>query len=87
MAEVFSALRTSLAELEQGRIDIAALVKRWQTCAAELPTQFSQALDPILMRLESSRLFDQDGCSFSRHEILDAMRHWLQQAEQVISKP
>lgn len=35
----------------------------------------------MLMRIESSRLFSADSCSFSRESLLDAFGVWLDKAE------
>jgi hypothetical protein len=78
----FRALRQSLADREAGRMEVAALANLWRQQATTLPAQFAQALDMILMRLESGSLFDQDSCSFSQHDMLASLRQWLQQAEQ-----
>lgn len=77
----FGALRGHLAEFEQGRIDVAALVRLRQASASGLPAQFGQSLEAILMRLESSSLFDQEGCSFSQRDVLQTLRLCLEKAE------
>ena len=48
---------------------------------AELPEKFRPVLDDISMRLESSRLFSADSCSFSDKELLKALQTWLDRAE------
>jgi hypothetical protein len=71
----FDALHRSLADHEHGRIDVAALVKLWRDSTAT--AQLTQALDAILMRLESGAMFDEDSCSFSQPELILALRQWL----------
>jgi len=46
----------------------------------QLPPQYRRALDDILMRIESSRLFSGDSCSFSRESLLEALETWLEKA-------
>jgi hypothetical protein len=45
-----------------------------------LPPQYRKALDDMLMRVESSRLFSGDSCSFSRESLLEAFGVWLEKA-------
>lgn len=82
----FAKLRQSLTNIEAGRGNLTTLVALWrQSEVTALPERFGVALDTILMRMESGSLFDEDGCSFSQHDMVGALRHWLQRAEQVIA--
>lgn len=78
------ALARSLAEFEAGRIDMDALIAVWRRHGCEdtaIPAKWREALDGLLMRLESARLFSQDSCSFSRSELLATMREWLERVQ------
>jgi hypothetical protein len=77
-------LGASLDDFEAGRIDMDALIALWRQHGvneAVLPDAWRNALDGLLMRLESARLFSQDSCSFSRSELLATMREWLKRAQ------
>jgi len=38
----------------------------------------------LLNRLESSALFSDESCSFSRHDLLDSVQSWLDKAGQTL---
>ncbi len=38
----------------------------------------------LLNRLESSALFSDESCSFSRHDLLDSVQLWLDKAGQTL---
>ena len=49
-----------------------------------LPPRFFDVLMQLLSRLESSALFTDESCSFSRHDLLDSFQLWLDKAEQTL---
>lgn len=77
-------LRHSIARLEGGEIDAHAFVALWrETAVAEfagLPDAYGRVLDDLLIRLESSALFDAESCSFSREDLLANLKTWLDKA-------
>lgn len=78
------ALARSLADFEAGRTDLDSLIAVWRQygCAdPAIPARWREVLDGLLMRIESARLFSQDSCSFSRSELLAALREWLARAQ------
>ena len=49
---------------------------------AQLPQKYSDVLEGILSRLESSSLFTEESCSFSKKDLAAALSLWLQKAHQ-----
>ena len=49
---------------------------------ARLPQKYSDVLEGILSRLESSSLFTEESCSFSKKDLAAALSLWLQKAQQ-----
>lgn len=76
-------LARALADFRAGGIDVHAFAR---ACRAEtallaaLPPQFGEVLDALLMRLESSGLFSEESCSFSREDLLRQFDTWLEKA-------
>ena len=56
------------------------LATQHQSLAAALPERFSEVLSQLLNRLESSALFTEESCSFSREDLLDSLQLWLDKA-------
>ena len=42
---------------------------------------FAQALDQLLLPLESGSLFTEESCSFSQHDLFDNLQVWLDKAK------
>ncbi|WP_341677162.1 hypothetical protein [Niveibacterium sp. SC-1] len=84
-----AALRSSLEDLRAGRQTIDDFLMLWRReapayCAplsTPLSTRFAEVLEDLLTRLESSRLFDADSCSFSRSDLLAHLEVWLDKAD------
>lgn len=49
---------------------------------ARLPQKYSDVLEGILSRLESSSLFTEESCSFSKKDLAAALSLWLEKAQQ-----
>ena len=82
---ISSALRESLA---QPPVDVGAFVSLWrgqEALLASLPSKYSEALETVLQRLESSAAFSEESCSFSQRDLLDALGAWLDRAEKVLA--
>ena len=45
-----------------------------------LPPQFSVVLDKLVDCLQSSALFTEESCSFSREDLLDSLQTWIDKA-------
>lgn len=54
-----------------------SLCKEWQ-----LPQKYQDALDQVLSRIESSSLFTEESCSFSKKDLANALGVWLEKAYQ-----
>jgi hypothetical protein len=46
-----------------------------------LPEPFGNALEGVLQRLESSSLFTEESCSFSKQDLVNALAFWLEKAQ------
>jgi hypothetical protein len=79
-----SELRQSLIDYGRDVITTDAFVALWRqkggALCLQLPPQYLKALDDMLMRIESSRLFSGDSCSFSRDTLLAYFAAWLEKA-------
>lgn len=53
---------------------------------SQLPDKYSAALENVLSRVESSSLFTEESCSFSKKDLAIALRVWLEKVQQYHSK-
>ena len=58
-----------------------SLCKEWQ-----LPKKYQDALEQVLSRIESSSLFTEESCSFSKKDLAQALDVWLEKAHQCFNK-
>lgn len=82
------ALQTALTRLrrdELGTSAFAELAQAQQVLLAALPARFADVLMQLLSRLESSALFTEESCSFSRQDLLDSLQLWLDKAAQTLA--
>ena len=78
-------LQTALGQLRVESLDTSAFSASAQNKRAlrnALPERFDEVLMQLLNRLESSALFTDESCSFSRHDLLDSFQLWLDKAGQ-----
>ncbi len=71
--------------LRSGQIrdaDFGALARTRQTLLGMLPSRYATVLSDLLDRLESSALFTEESCSFSRKDLLESLQMWLDKARQ-----
>ena len=77
-------LQQSIIRLEAGEVGMHDFVALWREAAGTLctglPPAYGRVLDDLLIRLESSALFDAESCSFSREDLLANLRIWLDKA-------
>ena len=76
-------LQQALDDARAGRCTTTDLVARWRQHAPSLtalPPVFAQALDQLLLPLESGSLFTEESCSFSQHDLFDNLQVWLDKA-------
>jgi hypothetical protein len=77
------ALQAALRQLRDDKLGVAAfsqLAMQQNKLAAALPERFNEVLPQLLNRLESSALFTEESCSFSRNDLLDSLQLWLDKA-------
>lgn len=80
-------LQTALGQLRVESLDTSAFsasVQNQQALRNALPERFDEVLMQLLNRLESSALFTDESCSFSRHDLLDSFQLWLDKAGQTL---
>ena len=80
-------LQTALGQVRLESLDtsaFSALVQSQQALRNALPERFEEVLMQLLNRLESSALFTEESCSFSRHDLLDSLQLWLDKAGQTL---
>jgi hypothetical protein len=78
-------LQTALAQLRVESLNTSAFsasLQNQQALRNALPVRFDEVLMQLMNRLESSALFTDESCSFSRHDLLDSLQLWLDKAEQ-----
>ena len=63
-----------------GVAEFSALATQQGDLLAALPPRFEEVLMQLLNRLESSALFTEESCSFSRNDLLDSLQMWLDKA-------
>jgi hypothetical protein len=51
-----------------------------------LPQKYQDALEQVLSRIESSSLFTEESCSFSKKDLAQALGVWLEKAHQYSNK-
>jgi hypothetical protein len=76
-------LQAALRQLRDDTLGVAAfsqLAMQQNKLAAALPERFNEVLPQLLNRLESSALFTEESCSFSRNDLLDSLQLWLDKA-------
>lgn len=81
-------MQVALAKLRSdalGASAFAELAQAQQALLAALPPRFPDVLLQLLSRLESSALFTEESCSFSRHDLLDNLQLWLDKAAQTLA--
>jgi hypothetical protein len=78
-------LQKSVVDYGADAISTDAFISLWRkqggALCERLPPTYQRALDDMIMRIESSRLFSGDSCSFSRESLLEAFGTWLEKAE------
>lgn len=89
-AATLARLRSALESLDQGSMGLDDFLALWRDPAGlldALPSRFREVLDGTLMRLESSRFFSGDSCSFSRNDLTGNLALWLDKAEERLAAP
>jgi len=53
---------------------------------SQLPEKYGTALENVLSRVESSSLFTEESCSFSKKDLANALSIWLEKVQQYQAK-
>ena len=53
---------------------------------SQLPEKYGTALENVLSRVESSSLFTEESCSFSKKDLANALSIWLEKVQQYQSR-
>lgn len=82
-------LRMALERLrgEQGTVaELSDMARTQAELLVALPPRYSDVLNHVLDRLESSALFSGESCSFSQTDLLDSLQMWLDEAQLQLAK-
>jgi len=86
-ATQLAALQSALAAHGRGELSAAALgdaARAQQALLTALPPRYEEVLLNLIDRLESSALFTEESCSFSRKDLLDHLQTWVDKARGVL---
>ncbi|MGE0332051.1 MAG: hypothetical protein AB7P37_15335 [Ramlibacter sp.] len=88
MQAALDAMQAALDALRTGRTGVQAFSTqvRGQTEQLGLPERYSEVLNDLLDRLESSALFSEESCSFSQSGLLDNLQLWIDKARAQLEK-
>ncbi|HEX4325675.1 MAG TPA: hypothetical protein VH105_02595 [Burkholderiales bacterium] len=84
-SQTFNRLRSAVAEHRGGDLpadELAQTLRGETALLARLPPRYAEALEEILVRLESAALFSEESCSFSQRDLVEALEDWLTRAQQ-----
>jgi hypothetical protein len=78
----------SLQEWLDGSGHSAELIQAFRIFCKEsqLPEKYGTALENVLSRVESSSLFTEESCSFSKKDLANALSIWLEKVQQYQAK-
>jgi hypothetical protein len=85
----FETLQRDLLAARAGELDMGTLARRLRglILPAALPPKYGEVLAEITDRIESSALFDEDSCSYSQSDLLEALEVWARKAQDKLRKP
>lgn len=85
MNNTLSLIPLSLEAFAEGAISLDDLARALRDAAQEheppLPDRYLDVLERLLNQLESSALFSEESCSFSRTDMIAALVEWLARAQ------
>lgn len=82
-------LANALQQLRSDTLGVVAFSRLAQDqpeLHAALAPRYTEVLQQLLDRLESSALFSEESCSFSQKELLDSLQQWLDHAQRQLDK-
>ncbi len=73
-----------LANWLSGEVESKTLITGFRELATtdQLPEKYLVALESVISRIESSSLFTEESCSFSKKDLASALKFWLEKAQQ-----
>lgn len=83
-----NALQAAIEQLRQAQLPPHALsdLARAQTkLLGALTPRYTEVLNGLLDRLESSALFSEESCSFSQQALLDNLQLWVDKAREIVT--
>ena len=85
MNNTLSLIPLSLEAFAEGAISLDDLARALRDASQEheptLPDRYLDVLERLLNQLESSALFSEESCSFSRTDMIAALVEWLARAQ------
>ena len=84
-----SRVQAALQQLKLEALSVArfsSLAQSQSLLRSALPSRFDEVLMQLLDRLESSALFSDESCSFSRSELLGSLQLWTEKAQLQLDK-
>ena len=86
--QALASIQTALDALRAGSLGVQAFSTQVRSHAQPLPLpeRYSQVLNDLLDRLESSALFSEESCSFSQSGLLDNLQLWIDKARGQMEK-
>jgi hypothetical protein len=83
----FESLQRDLQAARAGELDMGTLARRLRglILPAALPPKYGEVLAEITDRIESSALFDEESCSYSQSDLLEALEVWARKAKEKLA--
>lgn len=81
-------LSDQLQLLRQGRIpdqSFCSIARAQKDLLGALPARYATVLADLLDRMESSALFTEESCSFSRKDLVEGLQVWVDKAHQQLA--
>jgi hypothetical protein len=78
-----SQLQSTLDELDAHRLAPDVVCARFRVASLDwpgLPLRYGQVLERLLQPLDTAMMLGDESCSFSRAEVVQALRDWLDHA-------
>ena len=79
-------LRHTLDQLDQGALRPDVVCARFRVATLDwpsLPNRFGTVLERLLQPLDVAVMLGDESCSYSRAEVVQALRDWLDHAERL----
>jgi hypothetical protein len=86
MESSLNALHATLDQLEAGTLAPDVVCARFRMATLQwpsLPERYASVLERLLQPLDMAAMQGEESCSFSRSDVTEALRQWLQHAAQL----